>query len=61
MKPGDAASAVVEGDNGGGNECLRGRALLITPPNTTKPTKFSFTDYSCDFQVHPVTAGANGR
>lgn len=61
LKPGAAASAVVEGSNGGGDECLRGRAVLVTPPNTQKSTKFSFEDYSCDFQVHPVAAGTNAR
>lgn len=61
LKPGDAASAVVEGSNGGGDECLRGKAVLVTPPNTKKATKFSFEDYSCDFQVHPVIAGMKAR
>lgn len=61
LKPGAAASAVVEGSNGGGDECLRGKAVLVTPPNTKRSTKFSFADYSCDFQVHPVVTGIKAR
>lgn len=61
LNPGDTASAGVEGDNGGGDECLRNKAVLVTPPNTTRSTKFSFVDYSCDLQIHPVTAGTKVR
>ena len=57
LHPGGTASAAVEGNNGGGDECLRNKSLLVTPPNTTRSTKFSFQDYSCDLQIHPVTAG----
>ena len=57
---GQAAAALIEGDNGGGDECLAGRALLVTPPNTTKATRIAFQAYSCHVQVHPVIAGVAG-
>lgn len=60
LQSGDAASTVVEGDNGGGDECLRGRAFLVTPPNTRQSTRIAFTGYSCHVQVHPVIAGTSG-
>lgn len=60
LSPGATASSLVEGDNGGGDECLRGRAILVTPPNTTAATRIPFQDYSCHFQVHPVVPGTNG-
>ncbi len=55
-----SASAIVEGDNGGGDECLRGVAILATPPNTTKPTRIPLQAYSCHVQVHPVVRGTSG-
>ncbi len=55
-----SASAIVEGDNGGGDECLRGIAILATPPNTTKPTRIPLQAYSCHVQVHPVVRGTAG-
>jgi len=55
-----SASAIVEGDNGGGDECLRGVAILATPPNTTKPTRIPLQAYSCHVQVHPVVRGTAG-
>jgi len=60
LAPGATASSLVEGDNGGGDECLRGRAILVTPPNTTVATRIPFQDYSCHFQVHPVVPGTSG-
>jgi hypothetical protein len=60
LGPADTASTLVEGDNGGGDECLRGRAFLVTPPNTRQSTKIAFTAYSCHVQVHPVIAGTSG-
>lgn len=60
LQSGEAASAVVEGDNGGGDECLHGRAFLVTPPNTRQSTRIAFTAYSCHVQVHPVIAGTSG-
>ncbi|MCW2496257.1 MAG: hypothetical protein JWQ77_2181 [Jatrophihabitans sp.] len=58
--PRQTASALIEGDNGGGDECLRGRALLVTPPNTTASTRITFRDYSCHVEVHPVITGSKG-
>ncbi len=60
LRPGAQASARIEGDNGGGNECLRGEALLVTPPNTRHSTRIPFRAYSCDVQVHPTVTGAGG-
>jgi len=55
-----SASAIVEGDNGGGDECLRGVAILATSPNTTKSTRIPLQAYSCHVQVHPVVRGTSG-
>jgi hypothetical protein len=55
-----SASAIVEGDNGGGDECLRGGAILATPPNTTKSARIPLQAYSCHVQVHPVVRGTSG-
>lgn len=60
LRPGGTASARIEGDVGGGDECLRGRALLVTPPNTTRATRIPFEAYSCHVQVHPTVAGTRG-
>jgi hypothetical protein len=61
LRPGAAASSVVEGDNGGGEECLRGHGVLITAPNTTRSIRLGYLDgYSCRFQVHPVVPGSGG-
>lgn len=60
LTPGATASSLVEGDNGGGDECLRGQTILVTPPNTTQATRIPFQAYSCHFQVHPVVPGTSG-
>jgi Protein of unknown function (DUF4232) len=60
LRPGGKASALIEGDVGGGGECLRGRALLVTPPDTERSTRIAFRAYSCDVQVHPTVAGTGG-
>lgn len=61
LAPGGAASSVVEGDNGGGDECLRRQDLLVTAPNTTRAHKVPYAGaYACRLQVHPVLAGTNG-
>jgi hypothetical protein len=52
--------SIVEGDNGGGDECLRGVAILATLPKTTKPTRIPFEAYSCHVQVHPTVRGTTG-
>lgn len=57
---GQSASAIVEGDNGGGDECLRGVAILATPPNTKKSTRIPLEAYSCHVQVHPAVRGTTG-
>lgn len=60
LAPDASVSSLVEGDNGGGDECLRGRTILVTPPNTTRSTRIPFEAYSCHFQVHPVVSGTSG-
>lgn len=65
VKPGAAASAMIEGD--AGRQPCSGSGLLVTPPNTTKSTKFMFdaasmeiADYLCNLGMHPVVAGTTG-
>lgn len=61
ITPGSSASTVVEGNNAGGNECLRGHTVLVTPPNTTKSASLPYLDaYSCNVQIHPVVSGTSG-
>jgi hypothetical protein len=60
LRPGAKASALIEGDNGGGDECLRDRGLLVTPPNTTHSTRIQFMAYACGLTVHPTVAGTSG-
>lgn len=60
LATGQAASTIVEGNTGGGDACLRGRAVLVTAPNTRNSTRFAFNAYTCDFQVHPVVGGTTG-
>lgn len=61
ITPGSSASSVVEGNNAGGNECLRGHTVLVTPPNTTKSASLPYLDaYSCNVQIHPVVSGTGG-
>lgn len=61
LAAGQSASSVIEGNNGGGTECLRGHSVLVTPPNATHSTRLPYLDaYSCGFQVHPAVAGAGG-
>ncbi len=61
LAPGQSASALIEGDNGGGDECLRGHTLLVTPPNTTRAYHVPFVAYSCHLLVHPTVAGTTGK
>ncbi len=61
VKPGQVASALVEGDIGGGSNCDRFSGLLVIPPNTYNPTPLQLVPHSCDFQVHPVVPGTNGE
>jgi len=59
-RPNASASSLIEGDNGGGDECLRGQTILVTPPNTTLSTRIPSIAYNCHFQVHPVVTGTSG-
>ena len=61
VKPGQTASALVEGDVGGSGNCDRFRGLLVTPPNTYNSTPLQLAPHSCDFQVHPVVPGSDGQ
>jgi hypothetical protein len=61
VKPGQTASALVEGDVGGPGNCDRFRGLLVTPPNTYNSTPLQLAPHSCDFQVHPVVPGSDGQ
>ncbi len=58
--PGGKASTTVEGTVLGGDECLRGKTLLLTPPNTTTSTRIPFDAYSCHVEVHTVVSGTSG-
>ena len=61
LAPGQSASTVVEGDNGGGDECLQGHTLAVTPPNVAATTALPYLDaYTCRLQVHPLVAGVSG-
>jgi hypothetical protein len=62
LRPGQSASALVEGDIGdGGPDCTRFKGLLVTPPNTFNSTPVEQAPYSCNFQVHPVVPGTTGE
>lgn len=63
LRPGQTASAVVEGDNGGAGppRCSRVTSLLVTPPNTYRSTPVRRAIHNCDFEVHPVVAGTTGQ
>jgi hypothetical protein len=61
VKPGQVASALVEGDIGSANNCDRFRGLLVIPPNTYNSTPLQLAPHSCDFQVHPVVPGISGE
>ena len=61
VAPGHSASTVVEGDHGGGKECLRGRTMLVAPPHAPRARSVAYLDsYSCDFQIHRVVAVTGG-
>ncbi|MBE7195595.1 MAG: DUF4232 domain-containing protein [Gordonia polyisoprenivorans] len=65
LEPGEKAMSVIEGTSmnahGRVKPCRTGRALLVTPPNTTHPTRVRFRDYFCHLEVHPVVHGATLR
>lgn len=61
VRPGQTASALVEG-NAGHQSCAgRYRGLLVTPPNGYNSTPVSMAPYGCDLTVHPVVASRDGR
>lgn len=58
--PGGEASTTVVVDALGGKECLRGTALLVTPPKTATSTRIAFDADSCRVQVLPIVSGTSG-
>jgi hypothetical protein len=61
VRPGQSASALVEGSIGGNGNCDRFRGLLVTPPNAYRSTPIQTAPHSCDFQVHPMVTGTSGE
>lgn len=61
LRPGAVGSATVEAvDALNGGPCTAFAGLLVTPPNTPRSTRIALAPYSCQFDVHPVVAGATG-
>ncbi|MBO0871386.1 MAG: DUF4232 domain-containing protein [Micromonosporaceae bacterium] len=64
LAPGGTGSAYVEGMafNPDGTACTGYRALLVTPPGGTSPTRLDLTGDLCSgLQVHPVVSGSTGH
>jgi hypothetical protein len=61
LRPGQVASALVEGDASHPRCSDRYAGLLVTPPNTYRSTPLSDAPEGCDFQVHPTVPGTSGQ
>jgi hypothetical protein len=61
LRPGEAASAIVEGDDAPSDSaaaCAAFAAVLVTPPNAVQSVHVDVGVPGCsDFQVHPVVLG----
>jgi Protein of unknown function (DUF4232) len=64
LKPGDQASALIEGtDNpqGGATSCQQLVGILVTAPDTTQYVQMAQAPGDCSgLQIHPVVAGTTG-
>jgi Protein of unknown function (DUF4232) len=63
LAPGQAASALVEGDDNqfGSMPCVQLSGLLVTAPNTTRSVDLPGAFSDCDgLQIHPVVPGTSG-
>lgn len=60
LSPGQQASSLLEGDIGGGEECLVVTSVLVTPPDAKAPTVIHIRVDDCHLQIHPVVPGATG-
>jgi hypothetical protein len=62
LRPGDKASALLEGEDGtgSGGACPSYVALLVTPPNQTVTSRVARPTSICDSQIHPVVPGTAG-
>ena len=60
LAPGQQASSLLEGDSGGGDECLVVTSVLVTPPDTRTSTVIAMRVYNCRLQIHPVVPGTTG-
>ncbi len=61
VKPGQTASALVEGNIGGPGNCDRFHGLLVIPANTYNATPLDVAPHSCGFEVHPTVPGTDGE
>lgn len=63
LRPGEAASALLEGVNGAtpnGGPCPTIPMLLVTPPNETDSKQLQLPLSLCYPEIHPVTEGTSG-
>lgn len=60
LAPGQQASSLLEGDIGGGEECLAVASVLVTPPDAKASTVILLRVDDCHLQIHPVVPGATG-
>lgn len=60
LAPGQQASSLLEGDIGGGDECLVVTSVLVTPPATRTSTAIAMRVDDCHLQIHPVVPGTTG-
>lgn len=60
LAPGQQASSLLEGDTGGGVECLTATSVLVTPPDAETSTLIPIRVNDCHLQIHPVLPGTTG-
>jgi len=60
LAPGQQASSLLEGDIGGGDECLDVTSVLVTPPDAKTSTAIPMRVNRCHLQIHPVLPGTTG-